>query len=145
MYTTVHKSRQFKKSTWKAGALSALLSELLNKINSKQADVKLIKVEPGGTPTTIKGGPDVANDVVDLPAGLKVLTAQYIRERGDSDIVSNVDILSLDMLTVDVVSLVFNVVSDQYQIDVRARDTVLADNIFATVIEYLSLQEIAAE
>lgn len=145
MYTTVHKSRHFRKTTWKAGALSALLSELLDKINSNQADIKFIQAEPDSKSVTIKGGPEKVAAVTELPVGQKVLTAQYIRERGDSDIVSNADILSLDMLTVDVVSLVFNVTPDEYKVDVRARDAVLADTIFASLIEHLSLDEIPQE
>jgi|AntAceMinimDraft_11_1070367.scaffolds.fasta_scaffold12766_3 hypothetical protein len=145
MYTTVHKSRHFKKTTWQAGALSALLSELLDKINSKQAEIKFTQAEPGEKSVTIKGGPEQAAAVTELPVGQKVLTAQYIRERGESDIVSNVDILSLDMLTVDVVSLVFNVTADEYQVDVRARDAVLADSIFQSLIDHLSLDEISQD
>ncbi len=143
MYTTVHKSRLFRKTNWQAGSLSALLSELTDKINSKKGEIKLLQVAPGGTPSTIKGGPELTAELTELPIGQKSLTAQYIRERSESDIVSNADILSLDMLTVDVVSLVFNVTKDEYQIDVRARDAQLADAIFATTIERLSLEEVA--
>ena len=103
----------------------------------------MLQVAPGGTPSTVKGGPELAAELTELPIGQKALTAQYIRERSESDIVSNADILSLDLLTVDVVSLVFNVTKDEYQIDVRARDAQLADVIFATTIERLSLEEVA--
>ena len=42
MYTTVHKSRLFRKTNWQAGSLSALLSELTDKINSKKGEIKLL-------------------------------------------------------------------------------------------------------
>ncbi len=142
MNSTTNKSRRFERTEWQPGTLSTVLSDLAHELKARDVNVKFKGTQTDGTALTVDGGPDKVSQVTGLPVGHGVLTAQYNRERGDSEDVSNVDILSIDMLTVDIVSVVFGATAAEYQIDVQARNSDLTDTAFALLKDRLSLQEI---
>ena len=138
MHSTTNTSRRFRRTEWQAGTLANVLSDLVNVLNAKNVSVTL---KEGRTAAT-GDGPETVADVTSLPVGQSVLTVQYVRNPGDSADVSNVDILTVDMLGADVVSVVINATETQYQFDIRTGKHSLAEAAFAVLTERLQLQAI---
>ena len=115
-----------------------MLSDLFNVLNAKNISVNF---KDGSTAAT-GDGPETVTDVTSLPVGQGVLTVQYVRNPGDSADVSNVDILTVDMLGADVVSVVINATETEYQFDIRSRKHSLAEAAFTLLAERLQLQAI---
>jgi hypothetical protein len=141
MHTTTNTSRCFKRTEWQAGTLSNVLSDLVNVLNAKNVSVKGPHAD--GTAAATGDGPETVTGVTSLPVGQGVLTVQYVREPGDSADVSNVDILTVDMLGTDVVSVIISATETEYQIDIHSRKHNLAEAAYALLIDRLRLLEIA--
>ena len=122
--------------------LSALLSDLVGELTAKEINVKATCTRSDGTTFTTEGGPEVVVEVTDLPTGHKVLVVQYVRESKGFHGISNLDILSVDVLGVDIVFLVFGATATEYQVDILTRDASLMESTFALLIDRLSLEEI---
>jgi hypothetical protein len=136
MHSTTNTSRCFPRTEWQTGTLSNVLSDLVNVVNAKSVSVNF---KDGSTAET-GDGPETVTDVTSLPVGQGVLTVQYVRNPGDSADVSNVDILTVDMLGADVVSVVVNATETEYQFDICSRKHSLAEAALAMLIERLQLQ-----
>lgn len=138
MHSTTNTSRCFQRTEWQTGTLSNALSDLVNALNASIVSVNF----KGGSTAATGDGPEMVTDVTSLPVGQSVLTVQYVRNPDDSADVSNADILTVDMLGADVVSVVVNATETQYQFHIRTRKHGLAEAAFVLLIERLRLREI---
>ena len=136
-------TRRFKSTAWQTGTLSTVLSDLVDVLQARQVNVSFKETQTVGTVPAAGDGPETVRGVTSLPVGQGILTVRYVREHGDSADISNVDILTVDMLGADIVSVVFNATETEYQIDVRSRKHNLAEAAYALLVDRLLRQEVS--